>query len=313
MSKPKPEATPDLHDSTHCLVQSVAEVFAQEPGVEAVKIDRTRGAISVATLGRRDAASVEAAVTTRLKQIQEEEGSGGCALLSGAADCSTCTLPVPTTPPPGITVQHDAHTTTIARVTCPTAPSFWRWRDLPWPRLVPRKVLLPDEEDHEHEWKLQLFAAGLCGGFGLAAYLAAPSAPASLLYALSFVAGAWYTTHEVWERLRHGALDVHFLMLAVAVGSASIGAWGEGSMLLFLFSLSGALEHYALGRTQREIHSLFRSAPKSATVLDDHGHESEVPLDQLRTGMRLLVKPGAQFPVDAEIVKGKTASDESNL
>ena len=29
--------------------------------------------------------------------------------------------------------------------------------------------------------------------------------------------------------------------------------------------------------------------------------------------MRLLVKPGAQFPVDAEIVKGQTASDESNL
>jgi Cd2+/Zn2+-exporting ATPase len=313
MSKSKPEATPDLRDPSHCLVQSVAEVFAQEPGVEAVKIDRARGAISVATLGRPDAASVEAAVTTRLKQIQEEEGSGGCALLSGAADCSTCTLPGPTTPPPGITVQHDAHTTTIARVTCPTAPSFWRWRDLPWPRLVPRKVLLPDEEDHEHEWKLQLFAAGLCGGFGLAAYLAAPSTTASLLYALSFVAGAWYTTHEVWERLRHGALDVHFLMLAVAVGSASIGAWGEGSMLLFLFSLSGALEHYAMGRTSREIRSLFKSAPKEALVLDATGHESRVPVDTLTAGLRLLIKPGEQFSVDAEVVKGATAADESNL
>ena len=42
-------------------------------------------------------------------------------------------------------------------------------------------------------------------------------------------------------------------MLAVAVGAASIGAWAEGATLLFLFSLSGALEHYALGRTQKEI------------------------------------------------------------
>ena len=102
-------------------------------------------------------------------------------------------------------------------------------------------------------------------------------------------------------------------MLAVALGSASIGAWGEGTTLLFLFSLSGALEGFALGRTQREIRSLFREAPKFATVLDERGQEREVQVEKLRPGMRLLVKPGAQFPVDAEIVKGQTASDESNL
>jgi Cd2+/Zn2+-exporting ATPase len=38
-----------------------------------------------------------------------------------------------------------------------------------------------------------------------------------------------------------------------------------------------------------------------------------VEVEKLRRGMRLLVKPGAQFPVDAEIAKGQTASDESNL
>ena len=130
---------------------------------------------------------------------------------------------------------------------------------------------------------------------------------------LAYLAGGWFTAEEVWERLRQRAIDVHFLMLAVAVGSACIGAWGEGSTLLFLFSLSGALEHFALGRTQREIHSLFKEAPKVATVLDAAGCESEVPVEQLRPGMRLLIKPGAQFPVDAEIVKGQTASDESNL
>jgi cation transport ATPase len=44
------------------------------------------------------------------------------------------------------------------------------------------------------------------------------------LFALSYLAGAWYAVQEVWERLRNQALDVHFLMLAVAAGSASIGA-----------------------------------------------------------------------------------------
>src|SRR5438128_5079008 len=36
-------------------------------------------------------------------------------------------------------------------------------------------------------------------------------------------------------------------------------------------------------------------------------------VERIRSGMRLLIKPGAQFPVDAEIAKGQTASDESNL
>jgi Cd2+/Zn2+-exporting ATPase len=170
--------------------------------------------------------------------------------------------------------------------------------------------------EHAHEideWKPQLAAALLCGLLGLGAYLFREYEGARVGYLLAYVAGSWYTAQEVWERLRRGAIDVHFLMLAVAVGSASIGAWGEGTMLLFLFSLSGALEHFALGRTQREIRSLFREAPKVATVLDEQGMEHEMPVEKLRQGMRLLIKPGAQFPLDAEIVKGQTASDESNL
>src|SRR5204863_3003448 len=113
-------------------------------------------------------------------------------------------------------------------------------------------------------------------------------------YALAYLAGSWFTVQEVWERLLKRAIDVHFLMLAVAAGSASIGAWGEGAMLLFLFSLSGALEHFALGRTQREIRSLFREGPKVATIVDERGREHEIPVENLRPGARLLVKPAAQ-------------------
>src|SRR5262249_52456942 len=121
------------------------------------------------------------------------------------------------------------------------------------------------------------------------------------------------TAQEVWERLQQRAIDVHFLMLAVAVGAACINAGGGGATLLFLFLIFGALEHFALGRAQKGIRSLFRGAPEVAMVLDEQGREREVNVEQLRTGMRLLVKPGAQFPVDAEVAKGKTAADESNL
>ena len=55
-------------------------------------------------------------------------------------------------------------------------------------------------------------------------------------------------------------------MLAVALGAAFIGAWWEGATLLFLFSLSGALEAVAMARTERKIRNLFQKTPKNAEI-----------------------------------------------
>lgn len=303
--------------SPRCLVRTVAEVMNTEPTLEAVKFDRARRSISVATLGRPDEAGLQRELTARIQESQDEAGERPCCLVEGKGDCTVCEMPVDQSVSRQIHVHHDPEVTTIRRVTCPTAPRFWRWRSIPWPKLVPRTVELPDEADHDKEWKQQMAAAALCGLFGLAAWQVGhqfgEGTAAIALFALAYLAGAWFTAHEVWERLHEGVLDVHFLMLAVAVGSASIGAWEEGATLLFLFSFSGALEHYAMGRTHREIRSLFKTAPKTATLLEAGGRERVLPVEDVEPDMHLLIKPGEQFPVDAEIAKGKTAADESNL
>ncbi len=301
-----------------CLARSVADVLAENPALEAVTIDRTHRKIFVATLGRADADELNRRITDKLLQVEQSSGSQTCSLLTGRGDCSDCETPLSDHERKGIVIQHSGCSTTIARVTCPTAPKFWRWRNLPFPKVVQRDVEFlehAEEHDHDHadEWKAQLALAFACGAIGLLAAYVVPAAWRIPVFALSYLAGAWFPAEEVWERLRQRAIDVHFLMLAVAAGSACIGAWGEGATLLFLFSLSGALEHYALGRTQKEIRSLFHEAPKTATVLDAQGNEREVKVESLQAGMRLLVKPGSQFPVDAEVLKGGTAADESNL
>ncbi|MBW8863343.1 MAG: heavy metal translocating P-type ATPase, partial [Verrucomicrobia bacterium] len=232
------------------------------------------------------------------------------------SDCGACDSPLTEAELKRITIQRHGDAMTIARVTCPTAPKFWRWRDLPFPRIEPRTMEIPDDDDHDHhadEWKLQLAAAMLCGVCGLLGAFVLPAQYKVFAFVAAYIAGGFYPAEEVWERLQKRVLDVHFLMLAVAVGAACIGAWAEGATLLFLFSFSGALEHYALGRTQKEIRSLFRDAPKTATMLDAAGNETEVAVEKIRPGARLHIKPGAQFPVDAEILKGATAADESNL
>ncbi len=307
-----PVSNPRQEPVSNCLVETVVEVMAAEPSVEAVRVNRKVHSISVATLGQPRSPSLESDLSDRIKKLQAQ-GDHGCALLDGAPDCGHCAARKSPAPTPNLSVDHSPDVTTIARITCPTAPTFWRWRDIAWPKIVPREIVLPSDDHHADEWKMQLVAAAVCGVTALTAHALGGSGWSLVLYLVAYVAGGWFAAEEVFEGMRRRTLDVHFLMLAVAVGSASIGAWGEGSMLLFLFALSGGLEHFAMGRTQREIQSLFKSAPKLATLVDASGGETTIPTDQVRKGMRLMIKPGEQFPVDAEIARGKTAADESNL
>jgi len=309
---PKAEAS-RKPDAGRCLARSVAQALAEDPTLEAVTVDQARHTISVATLGKTDVPRLTSRIRATVQQAEVSDAVAPCTLLAGETTCQTCGQPLSDFERRKITIRQEADATTIARVTCPTAPKFWRWRDIPWPKVVQRDVEFLEHAEEGVGWKAELVAAILCGMFGLGAWYLRAHPLSVMSYVAAYVAGSWYTVQDVWERLKKRAIDVHFLMLAVALGSASIGAWGEGATLLFLFSLSGALEGFALGRTKREIRSLFREAPKFATVLDPGGQERELQVEKLRRGMRLLVKPGAQFPVDAEIVKGQTASDESNL
>jgi Cd2+/Zn2+-exporting ATPase len=302
-----------------CLARSVADTLAEEPALEAVTIDAVQNKISVATLGRIPKEGIEQLtqkITAKVEVAQSSPASRSCGLFTGKNDCDSCETPLTAAERKRITIQQSGGVTTIARVTCPTAPAFWRWRDLPLPRIEAMTIEIPEVEEEDHhadEWKMQMVLAVVCGISGLLAAFAVPAPYKVFAYCVAYLAGGFFPAEEVWERLRKRILDVHFLMIAVAIGAACIGAWAEGATLLFLFSFSGALEHYAMGRTQREIRSLFRDAPKTATLVDAAGAESEISVEKIRRGMRLLIKPGAQFPVDAEIAKGSTAADESNL
>jgi Zn2+/Cd2+-exporting ATPase len=172
-----------------------------------------------------------------------------------------------------------------------------------------------DPQDHE-EWRLMAILAAGCllfGALGLASELLLHQrGPATALYVLAYLCGGWDAAADAWERLRKGQLDVHFLMLAVALGAGIIGAWREGALLLFLFSASGAMEHFAMGRTKKAIDALFRGAPKTARVLKN-GLEEQTPVEQLVAGMIVLVTTGEQIPADMEVIKGESACDESNM
>ena len=133
-------------------------------------VDQARHTISVATLGQTDVPKLTERISATVQQAQEGDAVQPCTLLAGETTCQTCGQPLSDFERQKITIRQDADTTTIARVTCPTAPKFWRWRDIPWPKVVQRDVEFLEHAEEVNEWKAQLVAAILCGVFGLGAW-----------------------------------------------------------------------------------------------------------------------------------------------
>ena len=112
--------------------------------------------------------------------------------------------------------------------------------------------------------------------------------------------------------VRSGRFDIDFLMLVAAIGAASLGQWAEGALLLFLFSLGHALEHFAMGRAKRAIEALAELAPQTALVRRD-GNTLEVPVEQLKVGDVVIVKPNERLPADGFVVKGEGSVNQAPI
>lgn len=164
---------------------------------------------------------------------------------------------------------------------------------------------------------VQMALTSACAVFGAAAAAlghvrAGPPELRQLLYVIAYVSGGFGPTRDLVRNLVRRQLDINLLMVVAALGSAFIGHWGEGAVLLFLFSLSGALERYTMERTARSIESLTELRPDSALVLRD-GAEVRVRIEEIRVGELVRAKPGERFAVDGSVVEGVTAADESTI
>lgn len=274
--------------------ETLADFLRREPAIEAVRIDPSARTVAVATLGDLDESTLRTRLAETLAAIESQLGAEARA-------------------PAGYVVHRSGGVTEFAEESCATAPRFWKWREFAWPELQPVAT-----EPATPEWKELAVFAGICGIAGLAGFAVerfgfGPEWLGRLCYAVALIAGGWDAAKDTWENIRSGKLDIHFLMLAVAVGAVAIGAWGEAVLLLFLFSASGAMEEFALDRTHREVNALLKSAPKYASLVLPDGGEREVPVEELVIGNRVLVRPGGAFPADGEVVKGSSACDESAL
>ena len=161
----------------------------------------------------------------------------------------------------------------------------------------------------------ELLFAVVCGALLAAGFLisVATDVPAWLplgLYVAAYGFGGYYPLRAAVEALRLVRFEIDALMLVAAVGAAALGAWAEGALLLFLFSMGHALEHYAMGRARRAIAALAELAPPTAE-LRRGGELHEVPVEELVVGDTIIVRPNVRIPADGFVLLGTSSVDQA--
>ncbi|HEY7461312.1 MAG TPA: heavy metal translocating P-type ATPase [Gemmatimonadota bacterium] len=167
-----------------------------------------------------------------------------------------------------------------------------------------------------------------------ALYGADPSLLRWILLVLSLPVVLWsgrefYT--RAWAAFRHRVADMNTL-IALGTGAAFAVSWAAtiapglftsagrppavyyeaGLAIVALILLGRLLEARARGRTSEAIRRLIGLQPRLARVERD-GSEREIPIEQVRPGDLVRVRPGEKVPVDGIVREGESAVDESLL
>jgi len=161
---------------------------------------------------------------------------------------------------------------------------------------------------------MALVTLGLVAGALLQWIPAEPSPWRWAAFGITYLAGGIPIARSSLEGMKKRRLSVDFLMGVAAVGAAIVGDPFEGSVLIFLFTLSTLLESYAMGRTRNAVALLMDLSPQEATLVDDAGREvGRIPVEELLPGQAILVRPGERIAADGEVRSGGGDVDQSAI
>src|SRR5690554_6653404 len=179
----------------------------------------------------------------------------------------------------------------------------------------------PDHDDHAYLNFLgentELYFAVTSGIFwilGVIFYFIGsfPNTFSTTFYIIAALFGGVFTFFSAGKSLLKGKFEIDFLMLFAAIGAATLGKWGESALLLFLFSLGHALEHYAMKRARKSISALSDLTPPTALVRQN-GDLKEIHIEELKVGDVIIVRPNSTIAADGVVVKGTSAVNQAAI
>ncbi len=110
--------------------------------------------------------------------------------------------------------------------------------------------------------------------------------------------------------IRFDFSNINLLMTIAVIGAAYLGEFEEAAIIIILFSLGEALEEFGIERSQTALKELVEKTPKVALL---KGKSEKTPIENIRIGEIVIIKPGDQIPLDGMIVEGGSLIDESAI
>ena len=118
---------------------------------------------------------------------------------------------------------------------------------------------------------------------------------------------------EMVADLRAGSYGIDLLAVTAIGSTVAVGEYWAALVVCLMLSSGEALEDYAAGRASRALTGLLESAPRIAHRLDDAGQLTDLMVEDVAIGDRLLVRPFEVVPVDGVLESATATLDESSL
>ena len=168
-----------------------------------------------------------------------------------------------------------------------------------------------DTDESAVEWRTVAAGVAVVSWVaGVIAELAGSQALATAAFVVAVVAGGSTFAPGALLGLRRGRLGVGLLMTIAAIGALLLGQLVEAAALCFLFSVSEALEDWAVTRARRGLRALLSLVPPT-TVIRRGDDLVEIATDELAVGDLVVLRAGARMPTDGVVRAGRSVLDVS--
>ncbi|HEC13333.1 MAG TPA: cadmium-translocating P-type ATPase [Acidiferrobacteraceae bacterium] len=164
-----------------------------------------------------------------------------------------------------------------------------------------------------HGRLLSTVLAGLLTASGLLMHLFGEAGIGEkVIFLLAIASGGWFIARKGMAAIRHGTLDMNFLMTVAVIGALFIDAWDEGAMVVFLFALAQVLEARSMDRARHAVRALMDLAPPMARLVRVD-KEFTVAVDTVQVGDVFRLRPGEKAPLDGKIIDGISSLNQAPI
>jgi Cd2+/Zn2+-exporting ATPase/Cu+-exporting ATPase len=133
-----------------------------------------------------------------------------------------------------------------------------------------------------------------------------------LLGAVIVTLAGWPVLRKVFHALSQKTIIAQTVMSLGVFGALIIGEWITALIIVFFMRVGDAIESYTTNRARSSVKNLTTMIPRTACIIKE-GVEDEVPIEDVREGDIVLIRPGETVPVDGVVRSGQAAVDQSSV